>query len=191
MPRKATSPNPQATTAKKQTGQTARDRKQPLDLGRALAEAFLTNEQINQTLLELIDPKIWRATPPSSKRRNIATSFAHIHNVRVMRLGMSAKGAKLPRLDRANVTPSQAKQALTESSNAMIRLIEDSLADGGHVYNYPPSVVALVCWAITHDAHHRGQICHWAREVGAPLTPEQQLELWDWNKLRKQALANS
>src|SRR5262245_49460552 len=55
--------------------------KPPVDLGRALIEAFLTNERINQVLLESISPAIWRALPPCSKRRNIATSFAHMHNV--------------------------------------------------------------------------------------------------------------
>ena len=52
-----------------------RDRRQPVDLGRALVEAFLTNERINQVLLESLSPKVWRAQPPCSKRRNIATTF--------------------------------------------------------------------------------------------------------------------
>jgi hypothetical protein len=57
----------------------SRNRKEPVDLGQALVEAFLTNERINQVLLGLLDPKIWRLNPPCSKRRNIATTFAHIH----------------------------------------------------------------------------------------------------------------
>jgi hypothetical protein len=62
-----------------------RDRKAPVDLGVALATALLTNEQINQTLLDILDPTVWEGSPPCSKRRNIATSFAHIHDVRRMR----------------------------------------------------------------------------------------------------------
>jgi len=45
--------------------------------------------------------------------------------------------------------------------------------------------VAMVCGAMVHEAHHRGQISHWARELGAPQTPEQQLRLWEWDKLHK------
>ena len=41
-------------------------------------------------------PRIWRAFPPSSKRRNIATSFAHIHNVRCMRIKMSHSSVAVP-----------------------------------------------------------------------------------------------
>jgi uncharacterized damage-inducible protein DinB len=164
-----------------------RDRSQPVDFGRALVEAFLTNERINQALLDLLDPKVWRAQPPCSKRRNIATTFAHIHNVRCMRLKMSARDEKVPaKLDRAEVTQSEAKAALGQSSHAMIRLIERSLASGGHVTDFRPDVVALVCAAITHDSHHRGQICHWASQLGAPLTPEQQLLLWEWDKRWKE-----
>src|SRR5262245_56509067 len=111
-----------------------RDRTQPVDLGRALVEAFLTNERINQVLLDLLDPKVWRAQLPCSKRRNIATTFAHIHNVRCMRLKMSAKNEELPaKLDRAEVTQAEARESLGQSARAMVRLIERSLASGGHV----------------------------------------------------------
>src|SRR5262245_55158913 len=85
----------------------SRNRKEPVDLSRALVEAFLTNERMNQVLLDLLDPKTWRAQPGCSKLRNIATSFAHMHNVRCMRLRMSLKGATLTRLDRAEVTIEQ------------------------------------------------------------------------------------
>jgi uncharacterized damage-inducible protein DinB len=161
----------------------------PVDLGRALIEAYLTNERINQVLLDAIDAKIWRAAPPCSKRRNIATSFAHMHNVRCMRLAMSAPDQEPPaRLDRAEVTAGEAKEALAKSAAAMVRLIERSLPTGGHVDDHRPDVVALVCVAITHDAHHRGQICHWARQLGAPLTPEQALKMWEWDKRWKEAV---
>jgi hypothetical protein len=49
----------------------------------------------------------------------------------------------------------------------------------------------MVCAAINQEAHHRGQIAHWARQLGAPLGPEQQLLLWDWHKLWKDASKRS
>jgi hypothetical protein len=121
-----------------------RDRRQPVELGRALVEAFLTNERINQVLLDSLSPAVWRAQPPCSKRRNIATTFAHMHNVRCMRLKMSARDEELPaKLDRAEVTAAEAKEALAQSARAMVRLIEQSLANGGHVSDYRPDVVAF------------------------------------------------
>jgi len=164
-----------------------RNRRKPVDLGRALVEAYLTNERINQVLIDFLDPKIWRAQPPCSKRRNIATTFAHMHNVRCMRLAMSLRDEEPPaKLDRAAVTPDLAKEALAKSAAAMVRLIEHSIEAGGRVSGLRPDVVALVCGAITHDAHHRGQICHWANQRGAPLTPEQALQMWEWDKRWKE-----
>jgi uncharacterized damage-inducible protein DinB len=164
-----------------------RDRRQPVDLARAFVEAFLTNERINQVLLDILKPEVWRAQPPCVKRRNIATTFAHMHTVRCMRLKMSAREEAPPaKLERGEVTVGEAKEALGESARAMVRLIERSLATGGHLQDFRPDVVAVVCWAITHDAHHRGQICHWAAGLGAPLTPEQQLLMWEWDKRWKE-----
>jgi uncharacterized damage-inducible protein DinB len=178
VPKKATT---NASAARRAAAD--RDRRQPVDLGRALIEAFLTNERINQVLLDSLSPDVWRAQPPCAKRRNIATTFAHMHNVRCMRLKMSVRDEEPPaKLDRAEVTVAEAKESLGQSARAMVRLMERSLAAGGHVRDCRPDVVALVCLAITHDAHHRGQICHWASQLGAPLTAEQQLLMWEWEK---------
>jgi hypothetical protein len=163
------------------------DRQQPVDPGRACVEAFLTNERINQVLLDILKPEVSRAPPPSAKRRNIATTFAHMHNVRCMRLKMLARDEAPPaKLERGEFTVGEAKEALRQSARAMVRLIERSLGTGGHVQDFRPDAVALACVAITHDAHHRGQICHWAAQLGAPLTPEQQLLMWEWDKCWKE-----
>jgi uncharacterized damage-inducible protein DinB len=164
----------------------SRRTREPVDLSRALLNAWRVNERINQELLVLIPPHIWRVFPASSKRRNIATSFTHIHNVRCMRIRMSHSSVPVPeRLDRAEITPDEARKALAESADAMAALIRLALDAGGHVPNYRPDVVALVCGAIVHEAHHRGQISHWSRELGVPQTPEQQLKLWEWDKLHQ------
>jgi uncharacterized damage-inducible protein DinB len=176
-PRQGATPNPAKPASH------GNRRREPIDLGRALVEAFKTNERINQILLDSLDATIWRAQPPCSKRRNIATSFAHIHNVRCMRLKMSLPEVEPPsKLDRGEVTVAEAKHALSQSAAAMVRLIEHALAAGGHVPNWRSDIVVLVGAAIAHDAHHRGQICHWAAQLGAPLTPEQSLVIWEWDK---------
>jgi uncharacterized damage-inducible protein DinB len=186
-PRKAT-PHPTATVAPAIGSRTARE---PVDLSRALLDAWRVNERINQELLNLVAPHIWRAFPASSKRRDIATSFAHIHNVRCMRLKMCGSATVPERLDRAEVTVDEARRALTSSADAMAALIRLGLEAGGHVPNYKPDVVAMVCWAMAHEAHHRGQIAHWCRELGSPITPEQSLVLWEWDKLHKQVNRSS
>lgn len=170
----------------------SRSTREPVDLSKALLNAWRVNERINQELLNLVAPHIWRAFPQSSRRRNIATSFAHIHNVRCMRLKMCLGSVAVPeRLDRAEITPDDARKALAVSADAMAQLIRLGLEAGGHVPNYRPDVVAMVCGAMVHEAHHRGQISHWCRELGVPITPEQSLALWEWDKLHKQVNRDS
>ena len=165
----------------------SRSRRDPVDLSRALLNAWRVNERINQELLNLVAPHIWRAFPGSSKRRNIATSFAHIHNVRCMRIKVSHGGVAMPeRLDRAEISPDDARKALALSADAMAQLIRVGLDAGGHVPNYRPDVVAMVCGAMVHEAHHRGQISHWCRELGVPITAEQSLMLWEWDRIHRQ-----
>ena len=119
-PRSAT---PMATPAAA-TPVGSRSTREPIDLSRALLNAWRVNERINQQLIDLIAPHIWRAFPTSSKRRNIATSFAHIHNVRCMRIKMCHSSVAAPdRLDRAELTPDDARKALAVSADAMTALI--------------------------------------------------------------------
>ena len=39
---------------------------------------------------------------------------------------------------------------------------------------------------IVHDAHHRGQVCMLAHQVGFPLPNKAAYEMWSWEKLWKQ-----
>ena len=103
-----------------------------------------------------------------------------------MRIKMCHSSVAVPeRLDRAEITPDDARKALAVSADAMAALIRVGLDAGGHVPNYRPNVVAMICGAMNHEAHHRGQISHWCRELGVPITPEQSLVLWEWDKLHK------
>lgn len=158
----------------------------PPDYGRSLLDAFATNERINQFLLENLDEAAWRADPPGGKGRTIAAIVAHIHNVRHMWLTASAKGTKIPgKVDRDEVTIAQARRALGESGAAMVRLFEASLA-AGRVKDFGPDVVAFFSYALSHEAHHRGQICLLARQVGHPLPKEVGFAMWEWKKRRKE-----
>jgi hypothetical protein len=172
-------------TAKKARGAN-RDRKRPVDLAAALVDAYLTNELINQTLLGLLDPSIWDRRPSCSVRRTIASTFAHAHNVRCMRLKMC--GATPPPPLSRTATIEETRGAFAESAKATVLLLRQALAAGGHLPNYQPDVIAFVCLAVAHEAH-RGQVCRWSRVLGKPIAPEHQLRLWEWHKRWQEVVA--
>ena len=147
----------------------------------ALLNAFDTNNRINQYLIESIAPAAWKAKPPDGKGRTISAIVAHMHNVRVMWLKVSAKGSEIPaQLDRATVTPAQAVRALEQSRQALSDLIGRALESDGRIKGFRPDVAGFLGYLIAHDAHHRGQIAMLARQLGHPLPQKVNFGMWEW-----------
>jgi len=146
----------------------------------ALLAAYETNDRINQYLIDNLPAEAWRAKPPSEKGRMIAAIFAHMHNVRVMWL-KAAKAEEIPeQLDRATVTPAQAKAGLERSRCALSTMIRGALETNGRIKNFRPDVAGFLGYLISHDAHHRGQIAMLARQVGRPLPQKAMFGMWEW-----------
>jgi uncharacterized damage-inducible protein DinB len=182
-----------------------------LDLRQALVESYAVNERMNQIVLENLDPAAWRAKLPVSKARTakgrtskgrtsqgrtIAAIVAHVHNIRRKWLRLSAPHLKLPPpLNRASCTQKQAQAALAESGARCSEMLADALSrsqrrveifrrDG---WASPwPAGPAMLAYMITHDAHHRGQICMLAHQLGFPLPTKANYGIWAWEKLWKE-----
>jgi uncharacterized damage-inducible protein DinB len=147
----------------------------------ALLKAFQTNNRITQYLIDSIDPAAWKAKPPDGKGRTISAIVAHMHNVRVMWLKVSAKGSAIPeQLDRATVTPAQALGGLEQSGQALGDLIGRALETDGRIKGFRPDVAGFLGYLIAHDAHHRGQIAMLARQLGHPLPQKRTFGMWEW-----------
>ena len=43
----------------------------------------------------------------------------------------------------------------------------------------------MFAYMIVHDAHHRGQVCMLAHQLGFPLTGKAGYGMWGWEKLWK------
>jgi uncharacterized damage-inducible protein DinB len=146
----------------------------------ALLNAFNTNDRINHFLIENLPAEAWKAKPPGEKGRTIAAIVAHMHNVRVMWL-KAAKAESIPeQLDRATVSPAEAKSGLESSRNALGVLINSALTGNGRIKNFRPDVAGFVGYLIAHDAHHRGQIAMLARQLGHPLSQKAMFGMWEW-----------
>jgi uncharacterized damage-inducible protein DinB len=155
-------------------------------LTEAILNAYDTNDRINQYMIENLPAEAWRAETPDGKGRTIAAIVAHLHNVRVMWL-KATKSAKIPdQLDRASVTPAQAAKGLEQSRTALSAVIKLALESDGRVKGFRPDVAGFLGYLISHDAHHRGQVCMLARQVGHPLPQKAMFGMWEWSSRGKQ-----
>ena len=166
------------------------------DPGQALVETWVVNDRMNQVLLEHLDPRAWRAQLPGIRTRTIAAIFSHLHNIRRKWVRLSAPHITLPApLDRSRLTPEQARAALAESAARCCDMLTEALVTpGGRVTaflrdplakTWPPGA-AMVAYMITHEAHHRGQACMLAHQLGYPLPGPAAWGLWQWEKLWKE-----
>jgi len=163
---------------------------------RALLESYAVSERMNQIILSHLDGKAWRAKPPGRKARPIVAIFTHVHNIRRKWLRLSAPHIKLPaELDRTSCTQKQASAALAESAKRCVEMIDellDSAAGGVKRFHRdgwarPWSAgAAMFTYMIVHEAHHRGQVCMLAHQLGFPLPQKAAYGMWGWEKLWKE-----
>lgn len=159
-----------------------------------LLETYAVNDAMNQLILEQLDPGAWRAKPPGRNARTIAAIFAHVHNVRRKWLRLSAPHLKLPaQLDRTRCTQRQARAALAESARRCSEMLAEALdRPAGGVRQFRrdgwarpwPGGAAMFAYMVSHDAHHRGQVCMLAHQLGFPIKAA--YRIWIWERLWKQ-----
>jgi uncharacterized damage-inducible protein DinB len=164
-------------------------------LGRSAVQIFAANERMNQLLIEHLDPRAWRAKP-LGKTRPIVAIFTHMHNVRTKWVRLTAPHLKVPRqLHRARCTPQQVSAALAESAIRCAEMLAEALGvASGRIEKFHrdgwakpwPVGVEMLCYMLAHEAHHRGQVCMLAHQLGFPLPINITSGLWNWEKLWKE-----
>ena len=173
---------------------TTRQHKVHTQLGRAAVQIFASNDRINQFLIEHLDAAAWRAKP-LGKTRTIAAIFTHMHNVRCKWVRLTAPHLKVPRqLDRAHCTPHQARAGLAESAARCAEMLAEALGGEGRVEKFRrdgwvrpwPVGLEMLCYMLSHEAHHRGQVCILAHQLGFPLPKALANGIWNWEKLWKE-----
>ena len=148
---------------------------------------------MNQLLIEHLDPAAWTAKPPG-KTRTIAAIFTHMHNVRTKWIRLTAPHFKIPaQLNRTRCTPQQARTALAASGARCAEMLAEAagrrrahrkICRDGWAKPWPVGV-EMLCYMLAHEAHHRGQVCMLAHQLGYPLPDK--AALWNWEKLWKES----
>ena len=163
-----------------------------VDYGQALLESFAVNERLNQFVLENLDPRTWQAKLSGRNVRTIAAIFTHMHNIRLKWLRLSAPHLRLPApLNRTGCTQKQARSALAESGRRCLEMLGETVSCNGRVRQFRrdgwarpwPAGAAMFVYMISHEAHHRGQVCMLAHQLGFPLSMKVMSGMWSWEKL--------
>jgi len=100
----------------------------------------------------------------------------------------ASHGVATPRtVDTRTVKPSSLSRALERSSKGIIDVIRLGAARGGTIpaatwQNFPTDLVHFLNYFVAHEAHHRGQLCMVARQLGHRLPSEVTAGLWQWKK---------
>ena len=185
---------PHSTRRESKRQDSRRLEKANTNAGRAAVQIFAANEHMNEVLIERLDPAVWRASPPG-KVRTIAAIFTHVHNVRTKWVRLTAPHLKVPRqLDRAHCTPEQARAGLAESALRCEEMLVEALDGGGRIEMFHrdgwaqpwPVGMEMLCYMISHEAHHRGQVSMLAHQLGFSLPPGVMSGLWNWEKIWKE-----
>jgi uncharacterized damage-inducible protein DinB len=169
-----------------------------------MQETYAVNDRMNQLVLEHLDPRAWRAQLPGTKGRTIAAIFTHVHNVRCKWLRLSAPHLQTPpQLSRSRCTPRQAASALAKSAAVCSQMLAEALIPqdrvpqdrvkarvskfhrDGWARPWTPGA-AMFAYMIVHEAHHRGQVCMLAHQLGFRLPDKVNYGLWGWEKLWKE-----
>jgi uncharacterized damage-inducible protein DinB len=163
--------------------------------GPVAVKVFAANDRMNQVLIEHLDPAAWAAKPPGNVRPIVAI-FTHMHNVRTKWVRLTAPHLKVPpQLNRAHCTPLQARAALAQSAALCEEMLAEALSGSeGRIEKFRydtwlpawPVGLEMLCYMLSHEAHHRGQVCMLAHQLGYPLRSEVVNGIWNWRKLWKE-----
>jgi uncharacterized damage-inducible protein DinB len=173
---------------------TTRQQKVQTQLDRTAVQIFAANDRMNQVLIQHLDPAAWRAKPPG-KVRTIAAIFTHMHNVRTKWVRLTAPHLKVPsQLNRLHCTPQQARAGLAESAARCAEMLAEALGSRGRIKKFRrdgwarpwPVGMEMLCYMLSHEAHHRGQVCILAHQLGFPFQKEVTYRIWSWEKLWKE-----
>jgi DinB family len=154
-------------------------RGRPIEVEEELLEAFRRSGRVSEYLVRVLPVRIWRADPPAGRGRD---RRAHAECPAYVRPdGWCAAWA--PIVESANHDTgagAASAPAIDGRSRALVR--RSAAVAAGAREGMPRRVVDMLTYLIQHDAHHRGQICMLARDLGHTFRGNDGTRMWGWRK---------
>ena len=74
------------------------------------------------------------------------------------------------------------------------KMLSEALGEGGRIRKFQrdgwgspwPVGVEMLCYMLSHEAHHRGQVCLLAHQLGFPLPKNVVNGMWNWQTPKRQ-----
>src|SRR5262245_58714992 len=152
-----------------------------LDPEKEIVDTWNINNRINLYMLDAISPDALNDVS-ASKGRSVAQQFAHIHNVRLMWLKVSAPEL-MEGVDKVEKEVAADKKllarSLKQSSKAMEALFKKAISEG-RVKSFKPHVTAFLGYVLAHESQHRGQIALCLKQSGHTLDKKVAYGIWEW-----------
>jgi uncharacterized damage-inducible protein DinB len=150
-----------------------------------LVEAWMTNQRINEILLDSLDDEALRCTLSTRGGRDVARQFAHLHNVRIYHMEQRARdlATGLEKFE-SKYSPSKTElqSALGASAEVVSTFLRDVLAGKPKRRGFRKGIFTTLAYLVSHESHHRGSIILTLKQCGHMPPKVVVYGIWGWDQ---------
>jgi uncharacterized damage-inducible protein DinB len=162
---------------------------EPVSLNDQVLDAWDTHNQMFWLLFDAIEPDAFTGKPTGMTGRSVGNIFAHLNNLRMDWLKVSAPELRdglirIPvktKAEREAITKDQLRPALEKSSAAMRQMFADAL-DKGKLKGHKTPLLTMLSYMIAHEWYHIGEIGMTLTEAGFNLDEQTSWGIWSWGR---------